>query len=149
LEKKINSNSQTKENSKMMKYVIKRPQNEITAESPDEFAYKEQRVFEYDLEQLAQLKAYMPLLITVGIHLYFGAIQPLIIQSFSGPLRLLENNIVKIHYLGKEIERPFVAAPSPFAGLLGTKPEKELMDEWDAQQQQKKKPNQNANKKTD
>jgi len=150
LEQKIKANSGQKENSKMMKYVVKRAQNEITEESPDQFEYKEQQVYEYDLEQLTQLKAFLPLAITIGIHLYFGAIQPLIIQAFSGPLRLLENNVLKIHYLGKEIERPFVPAPSPFASLLGQKSEKEQMDEWDAQQQSKKKPNnQVTNKKHD
>lgn len=143
LEAKIRRGATEPENAKLIKYVIRRPAAEVQAErtethEPEEFQYKEQPIFEYDLEQTASLKAIMPLVITAVIHVYFGAVQPLVIQAFSTPLRLLENNVLKIHFLGKQMDRPFEVAASPFAGLLGQKSDKEQFDEWDQKQQQKK-----------
>ena len=142
---KVHAQSTKPENAKIIKYVVRRPQTTIMSETsetnpkPEPFEYKQHAVYEYDLEQLAPLKSLTPIAITIGIHLYFGATQPLVIQAFTGPLRLLENAVFKIYYMGAQMERPFPVAPSPFASLLGQPSEKEQCDEWDQQQQAKSK----------
>lgn len=155
LQQKIKQRSTEPEHAKVIKYVVRKQQKPFAAEqdaNAEPFEYVEKAVHEYDLEQTVALKALTPLAITLGIHLYFGAIQPLIIQVFTGPLRLFENKVFKMYFLGAHYDRPFPAEqPGFMTTLMGQKSEKEQMDEWDQQQQSKsgKKTKTIENKKQD
>lgn len=140
LQQRITERSSDPQHSKVIKYVIRRPQQPFAAQdaTAEPFEYAEKTVSQYDMEQTVSLKAWTPLLITLAIHLYFGAVQPLIIQIFTGPLRLFENKVFKMYFLGAQFDRPFPAeAAGMLAQLTGQKSEKEQMDEWDQQQQSK------------
>lgn len=141
LQQKIKQRSTEPEHAKVIKYVVRKQAKPFATEqdpNAEPFEYVEKAVHEYDLEQTASLKALTPIAITLGIHLYFGAIQPLIIQVFTGPLRLFENKVFKMYFLGSHFDRPFPADPPGFmTTFMGQKSEKEQMDEWDQQQNSK------------
>eukprot|EP00461_Guttulinopsis_vulgaris_P001986 UN01987 len=109
----------------------------MSDESVPAYIYKVEQEWEFDLEQVKGMKSYMGIVITLGLHFYFGFLPALVIQAVTGPLKFFENKIAKAYLFGTSIERPFVPEPSPLAALMGQKTEQELMDEWDAEQTRK------------
>lgn len=109
-------------------------------EEPDTYEYKEQTFYEYDLEQLIKLRnsSLTSIAITIGIHLWLGYLQPIVIQSVMNNVRLFDHAATHIYLFGQEVSRPYPAEEaSPLASLMGTKSETELMDEWDQAQKKK------------
>lgn len=75
-------------------------------------------VAEYDAQQVWEevKKIGMGLGILCCIHCYWGVMMPLILQSVMVPLQMVQAPLFEIYLLGKkDVERPFRAAPSPFA----------------------------------
>lgn len=143
LESKIKA--QQEKNNKLLIYVAKAPQaspfdaaaQAENAPKTEPYQYKVQHEYEYDLEQIQGMKSYSGILITLGLHFYFGFLPALVIQTFSAPLRFFESKVTRFYLFGAELERPTPPAPSMFANFLGSKSEQELMDEWDAEQTKK------------
>jgi hypothetical protein len=86
---------------------------------------KAQTVQEYDCAQVVKAvgQAGFALCLTTGIHYKWGNPTPLLFQCLMTPMGLYDDPLFKIHVLGHaaegKLERPFKAAPSPFAELLG------------------------------
>ena len=86
---------------------------------------KTMTVQEYDAAQVVKSvgQAAFGLCITCGIHYKWSNPTPLLFQCLMGPLGLFDDALFKIHVMGAKAEgklaRPFKAAASPFAELLG------------------------------
>lgn len=78
----------------------------------------------YDLQQIdSAIKGiFTGIAMTAGLHLYMKYTNPVLSNSLSGLKGVFDNNMVKIHLLGKsasgELSRPF-KAPSMFDALTG------------------------------
>eukprot|EP01115_Flamella_aegyptia_P012060 TRINITY_DN5913_c1_g1_i1.p1 TRINITY_DN5913_c1_g1~~TRINITY_DN5913_c1_g1_i1.p1 ORF type:complete len:225 (-),score=54.52 TRINITY_DN5913_c1_g1_i1:137-811(-) len=69
-----------------------------------------QTVLEHDMEEFnKQFKKILTIMILLtGIHLYFGVIPPLIIQSgLNGKNLIIDNKLFKTYILGQKVERPW------------------------------------------
>eukprot|EP01127_Copromyxa_protea_P006127 TRINITY_DN1593_c0_g1_i3.p1 TRINITY_DN1593_c0_g1~~TRINITY_DN1593_c0_g1_i3.p1 ORF type:complete len:158 (-),score=48.88 TRINITY_DN1593_c0_g1_i3:66-539(-) len=75
---------------------------------------------EYDLGKVKEAfqQILMTSLMISGIHYKWGYGVPLIIQFVTVPLNLYKNDLIKVHFLGQDIARPFPVPQSPFAALL-------------------------------
>ena len=86
---------------------------------------KTQTIQEYDQAQVVKAvgQAGFALCLTCGIHYKWGNPTPLLFQCLMTPMGLYDDPIFKIHVLGQAAEgkltRPFKAAPSPLAELMG------------------------------
>ncbi|KAI9784709.1 MAG: hypothetical protein M1816_000774 [Peltula sp. TS41687] len=114
-----------------LKYVEPAPMG-----STDEPKLITTTVHAYDTQQLRGL--YRSQLMGVGMmavmHLYFKYTNPLLIQSIIPLKGAVENNLVKIHLLGRpavgDLKRPFKAAAGFMAGLQGeTKGDKKSVEQ--------------------
>ena len=82
-------------------------------------------VGEYDKSQVMKniSQALLALCMTCGIHYKWGNPTPLLFQCVMTPLGFLDDNLFKIYVLNQKAEgklaRPFAAAASPFAELMG------------------------------
>jgi hypothetical protein len=96
---------------------------------PEQFYMVEETAAEHDSKKLIALvkQTLQGTAITLGIHLYWGFMPPLIIQAVTPITRLLDNQLVKIHLLGAtDVKRPFREEPGFMAKLSGTDPNAEL-----------------------
>lgn len=77
-------------------------------------------VEEYDQQQLqAWLSSQvMGVLMPVGLHIYFGMLQMLIISTLLLPINAAEHPLVRVHLLGADIPRPFPAPKNAMADAL-------------------------------
>mmetsp|Transcript_4661 Transcript_4661/g.12413 ORF Transcript_4661/g.12413 Transcript_4661/m.12413 type:complete len:197 (+) Transcript_4661:103-693(+) len=66
----------------------------------------------YDLAKLKEAKTQLVMSSAISsfIHMYFGWTQPLLVMSVTQPLTVFDNNALKIHMFGAQIERPWKAA---------------------------------------
>eukprot|EP00026_Physarum_polycephalum_P017157 Phypoly_transcript_18283.p1 GENE.Phypoly_transcript_18283~~Phypoly_transcript_18283.p1 ORF type:complete len:218 (-),score=37.35 Phypoly_transcript_18283:73-726(-) len=107
---------------------------------------KKMTIKEYDLsEWSAQLKqTLIPLALIVGLHLYIGFVQPLIIQSIIPLKALYSTPLFQVYILGKKTEGTLVRPwkkPNPLEGLIPTPPaapqnNREQITEGTAQQEE-------------
>lgn len=82
---------------------------------------------EYDMVKLNALikQTLTTVVIMCGMHFYMGFVPPLLLQSYMLPLQTSQNEIIQLHTFhqneltNSSLKRPFAAAPSPFAGLMG------------------------------
>eukprot|EP01127_Copromyxa_protea_P006126 TRINITY_DN1593_c0_g1_i2.p1 TRINITY_DN1593_c0_g1~~TRINITY_DN1593_c0_g1_i2.p1 ORF type:complete len:192 (-),score=63.36 TRINITY_DN1593_c0_g1_i2:66-641(-) len=88
--------------------------------NPDPNEYITMTTQEYDLGKVKEAfqQILMTSLMISGIHYKWGYGVPLIIQFVTVPLNLYKNDLIKVHFLGQDIARPFPVPQSPFAALL-------------------------------
>merc|ERR1719223_837575 len=90
---------------------------------------EEMTVSEYDTKELRKMLQTMGIsLIIISImHLKFNFVQPLIMQCLLGPMKLLQNPLLKVYLLGSDVQRPFpVEEPGAmFKSMLEPKAEAE------------------------
>ena len=86
---------------------------------------EEMTIQEHDLKEVqkALMAMFMPLVMISVMHWKWEFIRPLVMQSIMMPLTLSDNKLFKIYLLGHSAEgklkRPWVAAASPLAALMG------------------------------
>jgi hypothetical protein len=83
---------------------------------------KEQTAKEYDMEKLKEAvkQPLIGFLIIGGIYYKWGSLLPLVMQVLMSPMQLYESPLCQIHFMGKQLKRPF---PQPSMFGLPSAPE--------------------------
>ena len=86
---------------------------------PDPNAFVTMTIEEYDLSKVAEglQQAMIGSLIIGFLHYNWGYGVPLIIQCVTVPMNFYKNHLVKDHFLGQTVVRPFPPPPSPFSAF--------------------------------